>query len=46
MLGDPDLLRMFGDESLQLARERYNWEAVGQKIRDRILDETGVSSSV
>lgn len=39
MLGDPELLQRFGAFSRRLAKERYNWESVGTRIRARIMED-------
>ncbi|HYF63663.1 MAG TPA: glycosyltransferase family 4 protein [Herpetosiphonaceae bacterium] len=36
LLGDPELGRQYGQRSAELAA-RYNWDEVGQRIRDEIL---------
>jgi glycosyltransferase involved in cell wall biosynthesis len=41
LLGNPDLLRDFGNHSRQLVKERYNWESVAEKIRHRIMTDMG-----
>jgi glycosyltransferase involved in cell wall biosynthesis len=39
MIGNPNLLKAFGLKSRQLAREHYNWENVGKKIKRTVLDD-------
>ncbi len=41
LIGNPALCRAFGDKSLQLAREKYNWQSVGSAIRTRVLSTLG-----
>jgi len=37
LLKNPELCRSFGEYSFQLTRERYSWEAVGDKFKQSIL---------
>jgi len=37
-LDDPEKSRIFGDRSYQLTRERYSWQAVGNRFHQNILN--------
>lgn len=44
LLKDPALARRFGERSYQIVRERYSWDAVGEKFQEQIcraLNERG-----
>jgi len=41
LLKDPERCRSYGEYSFQLTRERYSWEAVGQKFKQNILNVLG-----
>jgi glycosyltransferase involved in cell wall biosynthesis len=38
LLKDPEMCRSFGDQSFQLTKERYSWKAVGDRLRESILN--------
>jgi glycosyltransferase involved in cell wall biosynthesis len=38
LLKDPERCRSYGEYSFQLTRDRYSWEAVGQKFKQNILN--------
>ncbi len=37
LLKDPQLCRSFGEQSLQLTKERYSWKVVGERFRKNIV---------
>lgn len=39
LLNNPDLRREFGERGFALARERYSWEAVGEKLHQQICEK-------
>jgi glycosyltransferase involved in cell wall biosynthesis len=39
LLNDAEKRRRYGERSYQLSRERYNWEKVGQAVRESILSD-------
>ena len=41
LLENPELCRSFGEFSFQLTRDRYSWEAVGEKFKQSILKVLG-----
>jgi glycosyltransferase involved in cell wall biosynthesis len=41
LLKNPELCRSFGEYSFQLTRDRYSWEAVGNKFKQNILKVLG-----
>ena len=41
LVTNPDRCRTFGEYSFQLARERYSWEVVGDRIRQGIVQSLG-----
>jgi glycosyltransferase involved in cell wall biosynthesis len=43
LLDSPSLCQQFGRRSYEKAVERYTWAGTGQRIRNRILKEIGVS---
>ena len=45
LLKTPGLCRAFGEYSFQLTRERYSWEAVGEKFKQNILTIVSQSPS-
>jgi glycosyltransferase involved in cell wall biosynthesis len=45
LLKNPELCRSFGEHSFQLARDRYSWKVVGEKIKKNILEELGEPDS-
>jgi len=38
LLDDPDLCRTFGERNFNLIKERYSWQAVGQKFHEHITE--------
>lgn len=38
LLDDPEKCCTFGERSYSLAAQRYNWQAVGNKIRERVFE--------
>lgn len=36
LLGDPEKCRRFGERGRQLAEERFNWDVVGERVRERV----------
>jgi glycosyltransferase involved in cell wall biosynthesis len=38
LLQDPEMCRSFGEHSFRLTKERYSWNAVGEKFRQNILN--------
>jgi glycosyltransferase involved in cell wall biosynthesis len=43
LLDSPEMCRQFGQHSYAKAVERYTWAGTGQRIRERILKEIGLS---
>lgn len=43
LLDDPQKIRSFGAKSYQLVLERYNWDRVGQRIRELVLSYIAVN---
>jgi glycosyltransferase involved in cell wall biosynthesis len=41
LLKNPELCHSFGEYSFQLTRDRYSWEAVGEKFKQNILKVLG-----
>jgi glycosyltransferase involved in cell wall biosynthesis len=39
LLDNPSQCRSFGARSYGLARQRYNWQTVGSKIRARVIEQ-------
>jgi glycosyltransferase involved in cell wall biosynthesis len=46
LLKNPERCRSFGEHGFQLTRERYSWEAVGEKFKQDILQVLGESNPV
>jgi len=38
LLKDPEMCRIFGEQSFQLTKERYSWKAVGDRFRENIVN--------
>lgn len=41
LLGDPERLKTYGENSYRLAKNRYNWSSVGAAIRNQIATTLG-----
>jgi len=45
LLGDPERLQTYGENSYRLAKNRYNWSSVGAAIRNQIATTLGQAIS-
>lgn len=46
LLADPARCRVFGEQGFRLVQENYNWETVGQRMKEQILATLPITSQL